>query len=72
MTLATLYGRFDETCPYCEIKLNSLDSGCILYEHFQSGDYETEFTLECPHCKETIEVVVHSVPEFELFKQEKK
>lgn len=54
-------GTFNECCPHCSAKLD-------LHAAFEAKDYSTEFYLDCPKCEKRIECIVHTVPEFEVFK----
>lgn len=51
--------RFDGRCPHCNERI-------AVYDHFVAHDYSLDFRMDCPLCDETIQVDVHTVPEFEL------
>lgn len=55
--------RFDECCPHCRKKLKC-------HGWFESRDYSTNFEFPCDHCGKQIEMIVHTVPEFEMRKAE--
>jgi hypothetical protein len=57
---------FDGRCPHCNHDIGDKRLHSIWTDH----DYSTSFEFDCEKCERSIEMTVHSVPEFELQKAE--
>jgi len=48
---------FDERCPHCDAKIDCQSA-------WQNSDHQDCFKHVCGECDKTLEITVHSVPEF--------
>lgn len=53
---------FDQRCPHCSVVMNDL------YGKWQDHDCQSTFFTDCHWCQKSVEIIVHSVPEFETAK----